>query len=78
MSRGVAYTKAFMVIGVLLIAVYDMIALFTWGVDATISRVVGVNASFDAPTIPFGVGVVMGHLFWPQPRKKKRSGYYAD
>lgn len=71
MSKGSGYTKAFLVSGALLVAAYDMIALFSWGVDATISRVVGVEASFDAPTIPFGLGVVCGHLFWPQPRSKQ-------
>lgn len=70
--RGAKYTQVFFVIAILLIAVYDAIALFTWGVDATISRVV-VEASFDAPTIPFGVGCVMGHLFWPQPRKNTQD-----
>ena len=70
MKPGVKYTQIFFLVTLLLIAVYDVIALFAWGVDATISRVVGVEASFDAPTIPFGVGIVMGHLFWPQPRTK--------
>jgi len=70
-NRGIKYTQVFFLVTLLLIAVYDAIALFTWGVDATISRVVGVQGSFDAPTIPFGVGVVMGHLFWPQPRTKQ-------
>ena len=71
--KGVKVTQAFFVIAILLIAVYDAIALTLWGVDATISRVIGVEASFDAPTIPFGVGCVMGHLFWPQPRKKTQE-----
>ena len=70
MKPGVKYTQIFFLVTLLLIAAYDVIALFAWGVDATISRVVGVEASFDAPTIPFGVGIVMGHLFWPQPRTK--------
>lgn len=68
MSKGRGYTKAFLVVGILLIAIYDVVALFTWGVGATISRVIGVEASFDAPTIPFGVGLVAGHLFWPQSK----------
>lgn len=71
--KGAQHTKVFFLVTLLLIAVYDAIALFAWGVDATISRVVGVQGSFDAPTIPFGVGVVMGHLFWHQPRAKKEE-----
>ena len=73
MNRGVTITKALLVIGILLIAVYDVIALFTWGVEATISRVAGVEASFDAPTIPFGVGFVCGHLFWPQSKSYRTN-----
>lgn len=68
MRPGVKVTRVLFVVAILLTAVYDAVALFTWGVDATISRVIGVEASFDAPTITFAVGVVMGHLFWPQPR----------
>ena len=74
MNKGAPYTKAFVVVTVLLIGVYDAIALFVWGVGATISRVVGVDASFDAPTIPFAFGVLMGHLFWHQPRKQIENG----
>ena len=74
MSKGVSYTKAFVVVAILLIGVYDAIALFSWGVESTISRVVGVEASFDAPTIPFAFGVLMGHLFWHQPRKQIDNG----
>lgn len=71
MSKGIEHTKRFVLVILLLSAVYDIFALYLWGVDATISRVVGVEGSFDAPTIPFGFGVLMGHMFWPQPRKKK-------
>ena len=74
MSNGASYTRAFVVVTVLLIAVYDIVAITAWGVGATISRVVGVDASFDAPTIPFAFGMLMGHLFWHQPRKQIENG----
>jgi hypothetical protein len=64
-------TKAFTVGGVLVIAVYDLAALAVGGADATISQAVGIEGSFDSPFIPFGLGVVMGHLFWPQKRSKR-------
>jgi hypothetical protein len=51
----------------LLIAAYDAVAMFGFGTDATISRVVLGNSSVT-PTIPFGIGFLMGHLFWPQPK----------
>ena len=63
-----AASKWFIVGIVVLSAVYDLAALAIGGVDATISQAVGINGSFDAPTIPFAVGMLMGHLFWPQKR----------
>ncbi len=71
MTKGVSYTRTFVIAIILLVGVYDVVAITIWGTNATISRVVGVEASFDAPTIPFAFGFLMGHLFWPQPRKKK-------
>ena len=34
--------------------------------SATISRSV-LDWSLDHPVIPFAIGVVMGHILWPQP-----------
>ena len=66
-------TKWFMVSVILLIAIYDIAALAIGGGSATISHVIGIEGSFDSPLIPFGVGFVMGHLFWPQKRSKRAS-----
>jgi hypothetical protein len=66
-------TKWVMIGIIILIAVYDLVALAVAGRDATISRVVGIEGSFDSPLIPFGVGFIMGHLFWPQPQKAKKD-----
>jgi hypothetical protein len=73
MNKGIRYTKAFFVVSILLVAAYDTVVLLTWGTDATISRVIGVQASFDSPALPFGAGVIMGHLFWPQPRANRNK-----
>lgn len=62
-------TRWVVIAGLLATAIYDLVALALGGEAATISRVVGIEGSFDAPTIPFAVGFVMGHLFWPQKRK---------
>ena len=67
MSRGTHITRAFVVVAVLLIGLYDLVALAAWGVDATISRVL-VGGGSVVPAIPFCIGFVMGHLFWPQPK----------
>jgi len=67
--NGKQITRVGFIVLTLLIAVYDVIALTAWGVSATISRVIGVQASFDSPFVPFAVGMLMGHLFWPQGKK---------
>jgi len=61
-------TKWLMIGVIIIIAVYDIAALAIGGRDATISHVIGIEGSFDSPLIPFAVGFVMGHLFWPQKR----------
>jgi hypothetical protein len=48
-------------IGILLI--FDVYAAMT-GVENTISRVLLAEAR-DYPVVAFGVGFVMGHIFWP-------------
>lgn len=69
MNWGVI-TKWLVVGVILIIAVFDLVALTVGGSDATISHVVGVEGSFHSPLIPFALGFIMGHLFWPQKRKK--------
>lgn len=54
-------------------ALYDVVALVNGGVEATISRVV-LNASCKHPIIAFAMGVLCGHLFWPQ-RGQYQRGY---
>lgn len=52
----------FMVVGG---ALYDVIALANGGVESTISRVV-LDGACKHPIIAFAMGVLCGHLFWPQ------------
>lgn len=44
---------------------YDIFAYLRWGYHGTISYDV-LSASLRHPLIPFMVGVIAGHLFWPQ------------
>jgi hypothetical protein len=62
---GRKITKVVLVATVLLLGVYDLIAALGWGAGATLSRIVGFEAS-QAPAVPFAIGFVMGHLFWHQ------------
>lgn len=60
-------TKAVVTVSILGLAVYDVIALALGGVEATISRY-----ALEFPQgVAFGMGYVMGHLFWPQTKKVK-------
>lgn len=47
---------------VIALGIYDLYAVSTGGVDATISRYLQ-NSAFDAPLVPFVFGFIAGHLF---------------
>ena len=56
--------------GVVLFGVtWDMWVYVAGGYPATISHVV-LGWSQAWPVVPFAVGVLCGHLFWPQYREK--------
>lgn len=66
---GNTVTK-FVVVGViLLLGIYDLVAVLWFGPSATLSRVVGIEAGY-VPAVPFALGFVAGHLFWPQKTKE--------
>lgn len=44
---------------------YDIFAVLKWGYHGTISYDLLTNAE-KRPIIAFAMGVVCGHLFWPQ------------
>jgi hypothetical protein len=68
MTRRV--TSLFIISITVVIAVYDVIAWQTWGIDSTISAVF-YTWSKHYPIIPFFFGVLMGHLFWQVDYKDK-------
>jgi hypothetical protein len=43
--------------------IYDIYAAMT-GIENTISRVL-LSEAKDYPVVAFGIGFVMGHIFWP-------------
>jgi hypothetical protein len=63
-------TKFIIILVVAVSVVYDVVAYLRGGVHSTISRVTLAWAS-GHPVVPFGVGVLCGHLFWAQPEPKK-------
>ena len=62
-------TQWFVIGTVAVIVAYDIVALKIWGTKGTISRVL-LSASQKRPwglLIPLAAGVLIGHLFLPQP-----------
>ena len=49
---------------IMLLIVYDIFILLDKGVEQTISSVL-LKLGQKYPIIPFGIGVVFGHIFWP-------------
>lgn len=59
-------TTAWVLIGVLsALVAWDVFAELRWGYEGTISHDV-LQAALKYPLVPLAVGVVLGHLFWPQ------------
>ena len=61
-------TVGILVAVVVLLIVWDVYAYLAGGSQATISRVTLAFAG-EHPVVPFLIGVVSGHLFWPQKVK---------
>jgi hypothetical protein len=59
------FTTYLLIASVFFYAIYDIAAAMLGGREATISYDV-LNAAQAHPVIPLAVGVILGHLFWPQ------------
>lgn len=53
--------------------VWDVIAIVTWGPQVTLSAIVWGLAK-EMPIVPFALGIVMGHLFWPMAKDTMSDG----
>lgn len=58
-------TIALLVATALGLAIYDIVAVWRGGGRATISSVLLASAH-SYPIIVLAIGVLLGHLFWPQ------------
>jgi hypothetical protein len=54
-----------------LILIYDIYAYVKGGQEATISYLIITDWSKNYSAFTFGIGFVMGHLFWPLAERKK-------
>ncbi len=61
-------TAWIIVILTFLLAGWDIFADIKWGYQGTISYDI-LTAAYDYPVIPLAAGILLGHLFWPQPQK---------
>lgn len=59
---GANLTVTLLAIALTLSGMYDLLAWLAWGYPATVTAVVR-ELSMRWPLIPFGVGVLIGHLF---------------
>ena len=62
-------TKSFIGATILVIVAFDVYVFQGGGTESTISWTM-VEWSYKYPIFPFSMGVIMGHLFWPQYEEK--------
>lgn len=60
-------TAALLVAFAVILIAYDVVAEIKGGNASTISQVL-YNAALAEPVIPLAIGILMGHLFWPQAK----------
>lgn len=65
-------TRIVILVAIFGLALYDVFAVAFGGVDATISRI-WLNEFNPDPIIVFALGIVFGHLVWPQTKKVQRE-----
>lgn len=56
-------TSIFILVGILLIAIYDVFVIFKGGTAASISMTM-IKWSYKYPAFTFFAGFTCGHLFW--------------
>jgi len=70
-------TMIFSLIIFVLIAVYDVFAIYKGGTEASISYLI-IVWSYEYPVFTFATGFLMGHLFWRVRNVGKLSDKQGD
>lgn len=70
MNKYRGYSQVFIVLVIVGIFAFDAWVFVMGGQDATISSVIITEWAYDYPAFTFGIGFIMGHLFWPLSKKK--------
>jgi hypothetical protein len=63
-------TQTILLVVAALLGIYDVWVIAASGYDASVSVII-VDWSRQLPILPFAIGVLAGHLFWPQIDKEK-------
>lgn len=63
-ATGYRTTFGFIITVILMAVAFDIIAILLWGTEGSLSRVM-LDFSKRWPIVPFALGVVAGHIFWP-------------
>ena len=70
MNKYRGYSQIFIVFIIVVIFAFDAWVFIQGGQDATVSSVIITDWAYNYPAFTFGVGFIMGHLFWPLSTKK--------
>lgn len=63
MDKLRGYTKIFIYLVIIVIAVYDMWVFYEGGTQVTVSQTL-LEWSYKYPAFTFAMGFICGHLFW--------------
>jgi hypothetical protein len=67
-----AITYLMIAVLIVIAGVYDLFALLMWGSDYTFSTII-LDLATRQPIVSLSLGVVLGHLFWPQKVEAKKE-----
>lgn len=73
MNKYRGYAKIFIVVVIAFIFAFDVWLFVQGGQDATVSSVIITDWAYNYPAFVFGIGFIMGHLFWPLSRNKYKG-----
>lgn len=73
MNKYRTYSQIFIVLAIVGIFAFDTYVFVMGGQEATISSVIITDWAYNYPAFSFGIGFIMGHLFWSLSKKKNEG-----
>ena len=74
MNKYRTYSQYFIALAIVGIFAFDVFVFIKGGQEATISSIIITDWAYNYPAFVFGIGFIMGHLFWPLSKKKYAPG----